>query len=138
MLAVFSIACGIMLVYPLLLRPFGLVALPSAYVSLVGFWLLGAALLAFCLFLSTLTESQIIAALLGVGGVLLLYLYDMFSYLIPVSGRMAEIIRSLGIFTRFSAMCNGVLDLTTIVFDVSFAVLFLYLAYQMMERKRRR
>lgn len=138
MLAVFSIACGVLAVYPLLLSPFGLVALPSAYVALLGFWLLGAALLALCLFLSTLTESQLIAALLGVGGVLLLYLYDMFSYLIPVSGRAAELVRGLGIFTRFSQMCNGVLDLTTVVFDISFAVLFLYLAYQMMERKRRR
>lgn len=138
MLAVFSIACGILALYPLVLRLFGLVALTSAYVSLLGFWLLGAALLALCLFLSSLTESQIIAALLGVGGVLLLYLFDMFSYLLPVSGTAAELIAALGIFSRFSQMCNGVMNLGTVIFDISFAVLFLYLTYQVMERKRRR
>lgn len=138
MLAVFSIACGIMALYPLMLRLFGLVAMSAAYVSLLAFWLLGAALLAFCLFVSTLTESQLAAVLLGIGGVVVLYALDSVSYLLPMSGVLAEIVTSLCMFSRFSQMCNGLFDVTTVIFDVSFAVLFLYLAYQMMERKRRR
>lgn len=138
MLAVYSIACGILALYPLVLRLFGPVVMAPAYISLFGFWLLGAALLSLCLFLSSLTESQILAALLGVGGVLLLYLLDMFSYLIPASGVLAELLAAGGIFSRFSQMCNGVMNLGTVMFDISFAVLFLYLTYQVMERKRRR
>lgn len=52
------------LFYPLILKQFGEISLATAYSSLIGFFFLGSAYLAIGIFLSSLTESQAIAAVL--------------------------------------------------------------------------
>lgn len=83
MLAVFAVPTLIIAVYPLILGAFGTVNLASAYACLLAFFLLGAALIALCLFLSTLADSQVIAAILGFGAVFLLYIIRSISSMIP-------------------------------------------------------
>ena len=83
MLAVFLIPSGIMALYPLLLSQFGAVNFATAYASLLGFVLLGAALIALCMFMSSLTESQVIAAVIGFASVLLLYFIHAIADMIP-------------------------------------------------------
>lgn len=61
-LVVLSLPVAVMGVYPLILSAFGDVYFPAAYGSLVGFWFLGAALLSIGMFVSSLTESQSVAA----------------------------------------------------------------------------
>lgn len=60
--AVFLLPVCIIAVYPLVFSQYGEVYLPSAYGSLFAFFLMGAALIAVGLFLSSLTENQGIAA----------------------------------------------------------------------------
>ena len=62
MLAVFLIPTLIMCVYPIILSGFGNVYLPEAFASILAFYLLGAALLSIGMFISSLTESQAVAA----------------------------------------------------------------------------
>lgn len=62
LLVVLAVPTGVLCLYPLVLSAFGAVSLPLSYGTLVGFFLLGAALLAVGLFLSSLTESQGAAA----------------------------------------------------------------------------
>ena len=83
MLTVFLIPSGIMALYPLLLSQFGAVNFATAYASLLGFVLLGAALIALCMFMSSLTESQVIAAVIGFASVLLLYFIHAIADMIP-------------------------------------------------------
>ena len=54
----------IMCLYPLLMTKFGTVSLGAAYTAILGFFLLGCANLAIGVFISSLTESQVIAAVL--------------------------------------------------------------------------
>lgn len=49
-------------VYPLILSAYGNVYMPAAYGALVGFFFLGAALIAIGMYISSITESQAIAA----------------------------------------------------------------------------
>lgn len=91
MVAILGIACGVMALYPVVLSFFGLTDFATAYCSLFAFFLLGAALLALCMFLSSLTESQIIAAVLSVGGVLFIYLLDMLAMVIPTNALVSFI-----------------------------------------------
>ncbi|MDD6260880.1 MAG: ABC transporter, partial [Clostridiales bacterium] len=51
----------------------------------LGFFLLGAALIAICMFMSSLTESQIIAAVTSFGVVLALYLMSGLASLLPTT-----------------------------------------------------
>ena len=83
MVCVYGVTCLGMGVVPLVLTSFGKVNVLSAFTSLFGFFLLGSALIAVCMFMSALTESQIIAAVLGIGATLALYLMSALASLIP-------------------------------------------------------
>lgn len=61
---VYAIPIGIICTYPLLMAGFGTVSLGTAYTAVLGFFLMGCANLAIGVFLSALTESQVIAAVL--------------------------------------------------------------------------
>ena len=73
LLLVFLIPLCFVALYPLLFSQFGEVYLPTAYGSLFAFFLLGAALIAVGVFLSSLTDNQGLAAGLGIGAILLNY-----------------------------------------------------------------
>ena len=62
LLVVFLAPMAVIGVYPLILSAFGNVYLPAAYSAWLGFFLLGAALLAIGMFISPLTESQAVGA----------------------------------------------------------------------------
>lgn len=62
LLVVFLIPTGILCLYPLVLTAFGTLHLPLVFGTVVGFFFLGAALLAIGMFLSSITESQGVAA----------------------------------------------------------------------------
>ena len=70
---VFLLPVCIIAVYPLVFSQYGEVYLPSAYGSLFAFFLMGAALIAVGLFLSSLTENQGIAA--GISIAVMLFNY---------------------------------------------------------------
>ena len=72
-LVVFLLPLCFIALYPLMFAQFGDVYLPTAYGSLAAFFLLGAALLAVGVFLSSLTDNQGLAAGLGIGTILLNY-----------------------------------------------------------------
>ena len=64
LVTVFAIPMVIICMYPLLMTKFGTVSLGMAYTAILGFFLLGCANLAIGVFISSLTESQVIAAVL--------------------------------------------------------------------------
>ena len=83
--AVFAVPVIIMCLYPFILSFYGKVNFLSAYSGLFGFFLLGCALLAFGLFISSLTESPVIAAVICFFSLLFMYLLSSFASLIPAS-----------------------------------------------------
>ena len=83
MLTVFILPVTVIASYPLLLGLFGSVPLYPSYAALLGFFFLGASLIALCTFLSALTESQVIAAILGFGVTLGIYLLPTLVTMIP-------------------------------------------------------
>ena len=73
LLAVFAVPLCVIAVYPLIFARYGDVCLPTSYGTLFAFFLLGAALLAVGMFLSSLTENQGFAAGIGIAVILLNY-----------------------------------------------------------------
>lgn len=62
MLAIFAVPLAIICLYPIVLSAFGNVHLPAAFSAIVGFFFLGAALIAIGMYISSVTESQAVAA----------------------------------------------------------------------------
>lgn len=73
LLVVFLIPLAIICIYPLIFAQFGDVYLPTSYGSLFAIFLMGAALLAVGVFISSLTDNQGLAA--GVGIAVILFNY---------------------------------------------------------------
>lgn len=73
LLVVYLIPLAVVSLYPLLFSQFGEVYLPTSYGSLFAFFLMGAALLAVGMFLSSLTDNQGFAAGIGIAAILLNY-----------------------------------------------------------------
>lgn len=72
-LVVYLIPLAVVSLYPLLFSQFGEVYLPTSYGSLFAFFMMGAALLAVGMFLSSLTDNQGFAAGIGIAAILLNY-----------------------------------------------------------------
>ena len=64
LVSVFLLPVLILAVYPLILSQFGTISFRESYTALFGFFLLGSCYLSIGLFLSSVTESQVIAAVL--------------------------------------------------------------------------
>lgn len=73
MLVVLLVPCLVLACYPLILSQWGNVPMFTAYGTLVAFFLLGACLLSIGLFVSSITESQVAAAVISLVAMLLLY-----------------------------------------------------------------
>lgn len=74
MLAIFGIACLIICAYPLIMGMYGEVSLSMSYLIVLGFFLLGASNIAIGLFLSSLTESPVIAAVITFGALFMCFM----------------------------------------------------------------
>lgn len=70
LLVVYLIPLAVVSLYPLLFSQFGEVYLPTSYGSLFAFFMMGAALLAVGMFLSSLTDNQGFAAGIGIAAIL--------------------------------------------------------------------
>ena len=75
MVTVFAVPCLIFCIFPIIIKSFGTAYLKVDYLSILMFFLLGCVYLAIGMFLSSLTESQIIAAVITFGVLLLIYLW---------------------------------------------------------------
>ena len=73
LIVLYLVPLAIIAVYPLVFARFGEVYLPTSYGSIFAFFLLGAALLAVGMFISSLTENQGLAAGVGIAAVLFNY-----------------------------------------------------------------
>lgn len=73
LLIVYLIPLALIALYPLIFSRFGEVYLLTSYGSMFAFFLLGAALLAVGVFISSLTENQGMAAGLGIAAILINY-----------------------------------------------------------------
>ena len=67
MITIYLIPVAVSNLYPLIMGKYGAVSYPMAYTAVLGFFFLGCAQIAVGLFLSSVTESQIIAAVLTFG-----------------------------------------------------------------------
>ena len=90
-LTVFAIPCAVMCVYPIIMSFYGKISFTSAYGAMVGFFLLGASLIAVGEFMSSLTESQLIAAVISFAAMLVIYMMSSLSMLIPATASASYI-----------------------------------------------
>lgn len=76
LITIYAIPMLIVCIYPLIMSRYGTVSFSISYTAIFGFFLLGCANIALGVFLSSVTESQIIAAVLTFGVLFLCFMVD--------------------------------------------------------------
>ncbi len=124
-------------IYPLLLSRFGTVPYAQSYTGLLGMWLFGLAETAVCVFLSSLTESVIIAAVLSFAALFLSMVMPNLEQMISPDGNaLTAVMSALDIPSRFDTFLNGTIDITSMVYLMSVIFLFLFLTTQVIQKRR--
>ncbi len=188
---IMAIPTIIMCIYPLVMASFctaGAINFALIYANILCYYLLGCTVIAICMFLSSLTESQVISAVISLAAVILLYFMSSFAsmitssaavslvavlaiavaiaYIVWVSvknyiiagavggvlvvgtvvtyvlksslfeGLLGKMFSALAVFEPIANFVNGIFDLSTIIYYISFTALFLFFAVQCVEKRR--
>lgn len=83
MITVFAIPIAVFCLYPVILSMYGEIAWAQTYAAILGFYLLGCACLAVGLYISSITENQVMAAVLSFAVLFVFYLMSGVESLIP-------------------------------------------------------
>ena len=107
-----------------------LLPIMSGYLGLV---LMGGSFLAIGILISSLTENQVIAAGMSFGISLFLFIIDWVS---SAGGLLGKIASAISIMSYFEDFAKGVLDVSNVLFYLSFIFFFLYLTYRSIDSLR--
>ena len=102
---------------------------------LIGMLLLGAAFIALGLFISSLTESQLSAAVITVAVITCMLLVGAVNDLIP-SPFLRTVIDWISVLSRYDRFAYGMFDFAALLYYVSLAGVFLFLTVRVYEKRR--
>lgn len=131
---VFLVIVGISFVYPFIVVIFEGVITTQLVGAYVGFILLGAAFCSVGVFCSSLTENQIIAAIISLVIMFSMWIAD--QYAATVGGLLGGIMEWMSVLSRYGVFTQGLLSLENIIFFLSFTALMLYMTIRVIERRR--
>jgi len=135
-LTLYTIGLAIIFVYALILSFFGAVAWGIVISNILALFLLGAAFIAVTLFISSLTENQVVAAVVGMIVLLALALIDVvarYAESVPV---VPTVLNALSFYTRYYDFTAGLFDPASVLFYVSTAVIFNFFTVRVFEKRR--
>lgn len=104
--------------------------------NVIALLLVGMVFIAVGLFVSSLTENQLTAAV-GTIAIILVFLgIGLVSALLPSSYWLRYVFDSLSIFTRFQTFSSGYFDFATLIYYLSVGGIFLFLTMRIYDRRR--
>ena len=137
MVSVFAIPCLVFCLYPLIIKSFGTAYLKVDYAAIFMFFLLGCVYIAIGMFLSSLTESQIIAAITTFGILMLIYLWGGLVSFLPDIDFLVNILEKLDIVTVFeNIVANQMFSVDGLIYYLSLIGVFVFLTMQSIQKRR--
>lgn len=133
---IFASALVFTSLYFLILTPYASLEVAKLLGNIIALLLVGLVFIAIGLFVSSLTENQLTAAIGSMAIILVLLGLGIVSTLLPTNYWLRFVFDSLSIFTRFSNFTNGIFDLASVVYYLSVGGIFLYLTVRVYDRRR--
>ena len=140
MVTVFAIPVVMSCVYPLIIKMQGTAYLKVDYAAILVYFAIGCVYIAIGMFLSSLTESQIIAA---VSTFAVLLVFNMWSGLIEflpdgtIGTWLKEFLGKLDFASLLSGLIsNSLLDISGLMLCISLVFLFVFLTIQTIQKRR--
>ncbi len=122
------------LYYPFVLFVYGNPDFGPILSGYLGVILLAMAFLSAGMLTSAATQNQIVAAVLGFGLTVLLWLFGNLSGILPE--RVSGIVSYMSVVDHYSDFSRGVIDLRNVVYFISLTVFFLFTTTRVVESKR--
>lgn len=130
----FLVMLAFTFLYQVILMILGKPDIPPILSGYLGFALMGAVFVALGLFMSALTENQILSAILSFALLLLIWIVNWAS--VVSGGWLAEVLDYLSVSSHLSRFIRGVIDTSGIIYLASFTILGLFLTGQAVESWR--
>ncbi len=136
--ALFVFVCTLIitLAYPLILSRFATIDLSVIVLGYTGYFLLGAAFIAIGLFISSITENQTVAAIISFCALLFLWVLEFFKMVINLPEKGQRIFDWFLILNRYEDFESGLLNVGSVIFFMSIALVFLFLTLRSVEKRR--
>jgi ABC-2 type transport system permease protein len=186
--SIFLITLSITIIYPVILSFFGSISVMEIIGYYIGFSLMGSSFIALGVFISSLTDNQITAAMGTFGALLFIWFLDWMQQNMPTSamlglvfliiliiaaaliiynaakniylseiigiigtaaaiityfikktlfeGLITKILAWISLLKRYDDFTLGLLDLSSIVFYITFSAAFVFLTVRMLDRRR--
>ena len=134
-MSVFGVTLTLSLLYPIVISVFGSPSYSEIIGAYIGFILLWGTFIAIGMFISSLTESQIIAAVVNFGVLLVVYYMDYFASNVA-SPLLQKIIIWFSIMDRYNDFSRGILNIEHIVYYLSIIAIFIMLTVAVIDRRR--
>jgi len=127
--------------YPLILSVFGTVSYAEDYTIIFGFLLYGMAAIALGLFISSITENQVIAAIVSFGAMFATYMMSAITSLLTstenmITKALSVVLNVFDFSSRFDKLLNGQFDVSVFVYYITIIVMFLFLTAQSIQKRR--
>lgn len=134
-LAVFAIGFAPTVIFEIIVASYVSVNVMSYIYALFGMLLLGSALISIGMFISSLTESPVISAILTlVINILVLYMSN-FASMIKVSW-IATVVEKAAFISTFENFGENILSVADILYFVSISAAFLFLCVRSLDKRR--
>ncbi|MBR2902434.1 MAG: ABC transporter permease [Clostridia bacterium] len=133
-LCVFLIMVALSTIFPMITMFYGTPSISAIISCYVGFILLGASYIAIGVFASSLTENQIVSALITL--VFFVFMFVIDALVAVISGWFGTVLSWLSLLSRFSPFSLSVLSLTSIFYYLSFIAVFLFITIVSSDRRR--
>ncbi len=131
----FAICCCIFLVYAVVISFFASPEWSVILCTFLGMLLLGGSLIAVNVFISVMTESMVIAAVIGMGAGLVISMTNYLISLISVEW-ITNILNKINFLNYYENFTYGILSIVDVVFFLSVTALFLFFTVRVLEKRR--
>lgn len=132
------IAMVLNLIFPLVIVIYtssGNLSASMLFVQYLGFFLIGATFMAIGTFVSSLTESQVVAAVISFAVAFFIWVGN--SVLTTLGNDFLDkVATSLNMLSRYSDFADGIVGVASIFYYVSISGLFIFLTVRVIERRR--
>ncbi len=138
-LAAYTLFAGCVILnslYFLFLIPYAVLKFTVLLGNLIAILLVGFVFIAIGLFVSSLTENQLAAAIGTIAIILGFLLIGILSSLLPSSYWLRYVFDFISIFSRFQGFANGYFDIASAVYYLSIGAVFMYLTVRIYDRRR--
>ena len=122
--------------YFLFLIPYATLKVAVLLGNMVALLLVGGVFIAIGLFVSSLTENQLAAAVGTIAIILGFLVVGLLGSLMPSTYWLRFVFDSLSIFTRFQNFTNGYFDIASVIYYLSVLAIFVYFTIRVYDRRR--